>query len=179
MWVARQGNSFTNRSLTLIPVRSFPAILGFGAALSVLQFAFDYTGGKFTGYERDAEVDQYERKEQLRRNRRRPIEQTLQEMGEGRGRSSTRTISDRKFDNCRYLRSRLSGEKKGEIEAESGHRCSRDIPSAITASSMMFFSSAFLASYIVGTQGIITQQSNSNHDHICRSYLSRFSTATT
>ncbi|KAL8970629.1 MAG: hypothetical protein Q9183_001425 [Haloplaca sp. 2 TL-2023] len=65
--------------------RSFPAIVGFGAVLSVLQFAFDYTGGRFTGYERDAEVDQYERKEQLRRNRRRPIEQTLQEMGEGRG----------------------------------------------------------------------------------------------
>ncbi|KAL8872079.1 MAG: hypothetical protein Q9174_002230 [Haloplaca sp. 1 TL-2023] len=66
-------------------IRSFPAILGFGAALSVLQFAFDYTGGKFTGYAKDAEVDEYERKEQLRRNRRRPIEQTLQEMGEGRG----------------------------------------------------------------------------------------------
>ncbi|KAL8704062.1 MAG: hypothetical protein Q9201_002761 [Fulgogasparrea decipioides] len=66
-------------------VRSFPAILGFGATLSILQFAFEYTGGKFSGYEQDAGVDQYERKEQLRRNRRRPIEQTLQEMGEGRG----------------------------------------------------------------------------------------------
>ncbi|KAL8738540.1 MAG: hypothetical protein Q9181_000700 [Wetmoreana brouardii] len=66
-------------------VRSFPAIVGFGATLSILQFAFEYTGGKFSGYERDAAVDQYERKEQLRRNRRRPIEQTLQEMGEGRG----------------------------------------------------------------------------------------------
>ncbi|KAL9590510.1 MAG: hypothetical protein Q9203_000687 [Teloschistes exilis] len=65
--------------------RSFPAMVGFGAALSLAQFAFEYTGGKFSGFAQDAEVDEYERKEQLRRNRRRPIEQTLQEMGEGRG----------------------------------------------------------------------------------------------
>jgi len=31
-------------------------------------------------------VDEYERKEQLRRNRRRPIQQTVEELGEGRGR---------------------------------------------------------------------------------------------
>ncbi|KAL8642396.1 MAG: hypothetical protein Q9228_000902 [Teloschistes exilis] len=60
-------------------------MVGFGAALSLAQFAFEYTGGKFSGFAQDAEVDEYERKEQLRRNRRRPIEQTLQEMGEGRG----------------------------------------------------------------------------------------------
>ncbi|KAL8663824.1 MAG: hypothetical protein Q9202_003509 [Teloschistes flavicans] len=64
--------------------RSFPAVLGFGAALSLAQFAFEYGGGKFSGFAQDAEVDEYERKEQLRRDRRRPIEQTLQEMGEGR-----------------------------------------------------------------------------------------------
>lgn len=68
-------------------VRSLPAVLGFGAALATLQGVFDYTGGKLDGYEPDASVDQYERKEQLRRNRRRPIEETLQEMGEGRGKS--------------------------------------------------------------------------------------------
>ncbi|KAI4153286.1 MAG: hypothetical protein L6R39_001618 [Caloplaca ligustica] len=66
-------------------MRSLPAVLGFGAALATLQGVFDYTGGKLDGYEPDASVDQYERKEQLRRNRRRPIEETLQEMGEGRG----------------------------------------------------------------------------------------------
>ncbi|KAL8674919.1 MAG: hypothetical protein Q9168_000723 [Polycauliona sp. 1 TL-2023] len=46
---------------------------------------FDYTGGRMTGFARDAEVDEYERKEQMRRNKRRPIEETLQELGEGRG----------------------------------------------------------------------------------------------
>lgn len=68
-------------------VRSFPAVIGYGAALATLQGVFEYTGGKLNGYEADSSVDQYERKEQLRRNRRRPIEETLQELGEGRGRS--------------------------------------------------------------------------------------------
>ncbi|KAL8693996.1 MAG: hypothetical protein Q9218_001295 [Villophora microphyllina] len=77
---------FLGGSVVGLRYRSFPAVIGFGAALSVLQFAFEFTGGKFTGYAQDPEVDEYERKEQLRRNRRRPIEQTLQELGEGRGR---------------------------------------------------------------------------------------------
>ncbi|KAI4143221.1 MAG: hypothetical protein LQ341_002972 [Variospora aurantia] len=66
-------------------MRSFPAVIGYGAALATLQGVFEYTGGKLNGYEADSSVDQYERKEQLRRNRRRPIEETLQELGEGRG----------------------------------------------------------------------------------------------
>ncbi|KAI4205298.1 MAG: hypothetical protein LQ350_000621 [Teloschistes chrysophthalmus] len=72
-------------SFHCVLARSLPAMIGFGAALSLAQFAFEFTGGKFSGFAQDAEVDEYERKEQLRRNRRRPIEQTLQEMGEGRG----------------------------------------------------------------------------------------------
>jgi len=46
---------------------------------------FDYTGGLFTGYIRDDTVDEVSRKEYLRKNRRRPIEQTIAELGEGRG----------------------------------------------------------------------------------------------
>lgn len=46
---------------------------------------FDYTGGKFSGYERDPNVDEYERKEHLRMNRRKPIGETLEQLGEGRG----------------------------------------------------------------------------------------------
>lgn len=49
---------------------------------------FDYTGGSFFGYARDPDVDEYERKEDLRANKRRPIAETLQELGEGRGMSS-------------------------------------------------------------------------------------------
>jgi hypothetical protein len=63
-----------------------PAVLGFGALTAVIMGAFDYTGGALTGYERDPEVDELERKEALRKNRRRPIQETLAELGEGRGR---------------------------------------------------------------------------------------------
>ena len=38
-----------------------------------------------TGYEKDPNVDEYERKEALRKNRRRPIQETVDELGEGRG----------------------------------------------------------------------------------------------
>ncbi len=47
--------------------------------------AFDYTGGRLTGYQRDPKVDEFDRKEYLRKNRRRPIEETVAELGEGRG----------------------------------------------------------------------------------------------
>jgi hypothetical protein len=50
-------------------------------------YAFDFTGGKLSGYDRDPEVDEYERKEQLRKNRRRPLEETVADVGEGRGES--------------------------------------------------------------------------------------------
>lgn len=66
-------------------VRTFPAVLGWGAGLATVQGAFDYTGGKFSGYEKDPNVDEYERKEKLRKDRRRPIQETLEQMGEGRG----------------------------------------------------------------------------------------------
>ena len=68
-----------------IAVRSFPAVLGFGAFTSVLMGAFDFTGGMLTGYGKDKEVDEFERKEQLRTTRRRPVEETLRELGESNG----------------------------------------------------------------------------------------------
>ncbi|MCJ1477132.1 hypothetical protein MMC13_005803 [Lambiella insularis] len=65
--------------------RTMPAVLGYGAGLAVLLGTFDYTGGVLTGYEKDPNVDEYDRKEQLRKNKRRPIQETIQELGEGRG----------------------------------------------------------------------------------------------
>ena len=66
-------------------VRSAPAVMGYGAALSVVLAAFTYTGGKLTGYERDPAVDEVSRKEYLRKNRRRPVDEIVNELGEGRG----------------------------------------------------------------------------------------------
>lgn len=41
------------------------------------------------GYAKDPEVDEVGRKEYLRKNRRRPLEDTVAELGEGRGMLST------------------------------------------------------------------------------------------
>jgi len=56
-----------------------------GALTAVVLGAYDYTGGALTGYKKNPEMDEFERKELLRKNRRRPIEQTISELGEGRG----------------------------------------------------------------------------------------------
>lgn len=73
--------------LTVFVVRTLPAVLGYGAGLAVLLGTYDYTGGVLSGYDKDPNVDEYLRKEQLRKNRRRPIQETLEELGEGRGRT--------------------------------------------------------------------------------------------
>lgn len=67
-------------------------MLGIGAGVSVVLGVFDYTGGTLSGFGKDPNVDEYERKERLRRNRRRPIQETLDEVGEGRG-SKTERLS--------------------------------------------------------------------------------------
>jgi hypothetical protein len=71
--------------LTSLTVGSTPAVLGFGALTATVLGAYDYTGGRLNGFKKDAEMDEFERKEYLRKNRRRPIEQTISEIGEGRG----------------------------------------------------------------------------------------------
>lgn len=49
--------------------------------------AFEYTGGSLRGGSRTevSSMDEYDRKEYLRKNRRRPIEETISDIGEGRG----------------------------------------------------------------------------------------------
>ncbi|KAK3689635.1 hypothetical protein B0T22DRAFT_374635 [Podospora appendiculata] len=61
-----------------------PPILGYGAFTAVAVTAFEYAGGSLAGWKKDPEEDEYERKERLRMNRRRPVEETLAEVGEGR-----------------------------------------------------------------------------------------------
>lgn len=72
-----------------------PAVLGFGAGLALIQGVFAYGGGGLEGYQKDPNVDEYERKERLRKERRRPIDETLRELGEGRGRAIIPHYSER------------------------------------------------------------------------------------
>jgi len=62
-------------------------VFGYGGFLAVILTTFDYTGGKLSGWRKPHEMDEYDRKEYLRKNRRRPIEETLADCGEGRGES--------------------------------------------------------------------------------------------
>lgn len=62
-----------------------PAVMGYGTLTAVVLAAFNFTGGKISGWDREAGVDEYDRKQMLRKNRRRPMEQTIEEIGEGRG----------------------------------------------------------------------------------------------
>lgn len=62
-----------------------PAVIGYGAGLAVLLGVFDYTGGSLTGWAKDHSVDEVARKELLRSTHRVPLEDTLAELGEGRG----------------------------------------------------------------------------------------------
>jgi hypothetical protein len=66
-------------------VRTTPSFFGYGCGLAILAGAFDYCGGALSGYKADPTVDEIDRKEALRKNRRRPIEETVAELGEGRG----------------------------------------------------------------------------------------------
>lgn len=60
-------------------------IIGYAALSAVTLATYEYTGGTLRGFMNRPEVDEYERKEQLRLARRRPIEETIAEIGEGRG----------------------------------------------------------------------------------------------
>ncbi|CAG8954151.1 hypothetical protein HYFRA_00005769 [Hymenoscyphus fraxineus] len=64
---------------------SAPKVLGMGAGLAIVFAAYEFTGGRLRGPKRDPEVDEFERKQQLRKNRRIPIEETIAQLGEGRG----------------------------------------------------------------------------------------------
>ncbi|KAJ9620993.1 hypothetical protein H2203_007580 [Taxawa tesnikishii (nom. ined.)] len=76
---------FFGGSMLGLRFRTAPAVLGYGAGLAIVLSAFNYTGGKLSGYVKDPSVDGVERKEYMRKNRRRPLEETVQELGEGRG----------------------------------------------------------------------------------------------
>ncbi|KAF2481961.1 mitochondrial import inner membrane translocase subunit Tim17 family protein [Neohortaea acidophila] len=76
---------FVAGSMLGLRFRSLPAVLGYGAMLATTLGVFNYTGGKLTApYEEEA-IDRVGEKERMRKARRRPVEETVHELGEGRG----------------------------------------------------------------------------------------------
>ncbi|KAJ5732616.1 hypothetical protein N7493_004097 [Penicillium malachiteum] len=77
--------AFFSGSLLGFRARSFPAVLGYGVALSTAMVAFEYTGGSLFGYKKEHTEDEFERRQKIRKNFQTPAEQTFAELGEGRG----------------------------------------------------------------------------------------------
>ncbi|QDS77870.1 hypothetical protein FKW77_000262 [Venturia effusa] len=83
-WNSAIGGFFGG-SMIGLPRRTMPAVLGYGAGLAIAAFTFDYTKTSLSGQKNDPTVDEFERKMAMRKNRKRPIEETIAELGEGRG----------------------------------------------------------------------------------------------
>jgi hypothetical protein len=60
-----------------------PVVMGLGSAVGVIQGALYFMGGRIDSFKKES--DEFERKEKVRRSTRLPIEQTVAEIGEGRG----------------------------------------------------------------------------------------------
>ncbi|KAM4057925.1 tim17/Tim22/Tim23/Pmp24 family protein [Hirsutella rhossiliensis] len=81
-WAAAFGGFMCGAILGL-PSRKMPVVLGLGALVLSVQGPLYYLGGRIDSYKK--EDDEFERKEIIRRTTRVPIEQTIAEIGEGRG----------------------------------------------------------------------------------------------
>ncbi|KAG9230308.1 NADH-ubiquinone oxidoreductase subunit [Amylocarpus encephaloides] len=78
------GGFFGGAVMGLRSLRT-PTVLGLGAATAVALGAFEFTGSSLRGGAKDKDRDEFEYKEYLRKNRRIPIEETIAQIGEGRG----------------------------------------------------------------------------------------------
>ncbi|EAW06857.1 NADH-ubiquinone oxidoreductase 213 kDa subunit [Aspergillus clavatus NRRL 1] len=83
-WNVALGGFFSGAVLGL-RARTFPAILGYGAALATAMAGFDFTGGSLFGSKKSTDVDEFDRRTQLRTAYQTSVEQTFAELGEGRG----------------------------------------------------------------------------------------------
>ncbi|PLN84081.1 NADH-ubiquinone oxidoreductase [Aspergillus taichungensis] len=83
-WNVAIGGFFSGAILGL-KARSFPALLGYGAALAASMGAFEFTGGSLWGYNRATTEDEFDRRQQLRTAYRTSGEETVAQLGEGRG----------------------------------------------------------------------------------------------
>ncbi|KAF9701639.1 hypothetical protein EKO04_000734 [Ascochyta lentis] len=76
---------FAAGATTGIYKRSLPFMLGAGAAFSVAMTAFRYTSGMRGTASGELDDEEVERREAMKKMRRRPLSETLEQLGEGRG----------------------------------------------------------------------------------------------
>ena len=63
-----------------------PSVLGSAAVLGVALAGAQYTGGAFSQRALDPDEDRFAKKEEIRKRFRRPVNELINEIGEGRGR---------------------------------------------------------------------------------------------
>jgi hypothetical protein len=104
-------------------------MLGAGAAFSTVLTAFRYTNG-FAGSKVEyPEEEEVERRERLKKNRRQPLSETIQQLGEGRG-TLLQDADGLNWTDC--VRNLRSGSRRKEARTDHGqvwHRregCSGD-----------------------------------------------------
>lgn len=85
--------------------------------------AFRYTAGLRGTTSGEVDEEEIERREAMKKLRRRPLSETLEQLGEGRGKCGRLAHSGPIVDELRYLRPRVRGEKATEDPGEVRHRC--------------------------------------------------------
>src|SRR5690242_21850265 len=98
-------------------------MLGAGMCFGTAMSAFRYTAGLRGAASGEVDDEEIERKEAMKKLRRRPLSENLEQLGEGRGKSLTGHYMVVSTDNFRYLRSRIRGEEATENHGEVRSRC--------------------------------------------------------
>lgn len=93
-------------------------MLGAGAAFSTVLTAYRFTNGLRGVASKETDEDEVERRENAKKNRRRPISETIQELGEGRGRCPVAQDAEYEADHTRHIRSWLRGEETPKATRE-------------------------------------------------------------
>jgi len=83
-WNSAIGGFFAG-AIVGLRARRFPPVIGYGAGLAITLATFEKGGGTLKGVYNKVMMDEVERKEYVRTTRRRPYEETIEEIGEGRG----------------------------------------------------------------------------------------------
>lgn len=98
-------------------------MLGAGAVFGTGMAAFRYTAGLRGSEAGEMDDEEVERREALKKLRRRPLSETLEQLGEGRGKHISAFIMTVSSDAFRYLRSRIRGEEATEAYGQVRNRC--------------------------------------------------------
>lgn len=98
-------------------------MLGAGAVFGTGMAAFRYTAGLRGTASGEVDDEEVERREAMKKLRRRPLSETLEQLGEGRGKCGLMSRIKAAADIFRYLWPRIRGEEATENSGEVRHRC--------------------------------------------------------